>query len=312
VRILFWGSPGFAIPSLERLIRSDHRVVGVVTREDKPSGRGRKVQPTPIKARALETGLEILQPARADDPGFLARVRSLSPDISVVVAYGKILKKEALDLPPLKSICIHPSLLPRYRGASPVQRAVLAGETETGVTIFRMDEGMDSGDILIQVKTPIREGERAGELMERLGLLSSEVLMVLLSLMEAGEVHPVPQEEAKATYAPKVKAEEARIDWRKEPRALELESRAFDPWPGSYAFLGGERVHLFGIRNVRWSGVPAGAPGEVVGVEEDGTVVRAGSGFVKVTEFQSAGKRRMDAASWLRGRRMDRGVIFGP
>lgn len=309
--ILFWGSPEFSIPSLEALFRSKHNVVGVVTREDKPAGRGRKFLSTPVKRMALEKGLDLFQPAKTTSPDFLRSVRRLSPDISVVVAYGKILKEETLSLPPLGSICLHPSLLPRYRGASPVQRSILAGDTETGVTIFQMDEGMDSGDILIQKRTPIYEGERAGELTDRLGHLSSDALLEFLRLMEAGQVHPEPQIDHDATYAPKIEVEEAKIVWEEEPEKLELESRAFDPWPGPFTYFEGERLRLFGLKAIPAFHGSGGEPGEVVGIENDGPVVRAGGGYVKVTEFQSSGKIRMDAESWLRGRRLQIGVRFG-
>jgi methionyl-tRNA formyltransferase len=264
-----------------------------------------------LKVNALDKGLCLLQPTKTTAPEFLQSIRQLSPDISVIAAYGKILKEETLSLPRLGSICIHPSLLPRYRGASPVQRSILAGDTETGITIFQMDEGMDSGDILIQKEIPIYKGERAGELTERLGHLSSDVLHELLQLMEAGRVHPKSQDESGVTYAPKIEVEEAKIDWEKDPGQLELESRAFDPWPGPFTFIGGERLRLFGINAIPAFHGPEGKPGEVVGIEIDGPVVRAGDGHVKVTEFQSPGKKRMDAASWLRGKRLKIGEGFG-
>jgi methionyl-tRNA formyltransferase len=311
VKILFWGSPDFSLPSLEGLLENGYDIVAVVTREDKQSGRGRRIRTTSVKSLALERGLNILQPARASDPDFMNSVSTLSPDISVIAAYGKILKEDILYLPPLGSICIHPSLLPLYRGASPVQRAILAGDTKTGVTIFQMDKGMDSGEILIQKGTEIGKSENAGDLSARLSHLSCEVLLELLPLLEMGEVQPEPQDDSKVTLAPKIEVEEARIDWTSEPRTLELESKAFDPWPGPFSFLGGERIRLFSIVEIPEHPGPVGRPGEVVGVEDDGPVVIAGSGFVRIREFQSAGKKRMDAASWMRGRRIEKGALFG-
>ncbi len=311
MRILFWGSPDFSLPSLEGMLENGYDIVGIVTREDKRSGRGKKISATSVKNFALGRGLSVLQPARTGDPGFLDRVRELSPDISVIAAYGKILKKEILYLPPLGSICLHPSLLPLYRGASPVQRAILAGETTTGVTIFQMDEGMDSGDVLIRRGTEIGQGERAGDLSARLSQLSRETLLELLPLIERGEVRPEPQDESRVTLAPKIEVEEARIDWTREPRILELESRAFDPWPGPFSFLGEERIRLFSIMEMPDRTEAGGEPGEVVGVEGDGPIVRAGTGFVRIGEFQSPGKKRMDAASWMRGRRIEKGALFG-
>lgn len=302
MNVLYWGSPPFSIPPFEALLESAHRVVGLVTREDRPAGRGRRLRPTPAKTLALERGLPVLQPARTADPDFLRAARELRPDISVVAAYGKILKPEPLDLPPRGSICIHPSLLPLYRGASPIQRAILAGETVTGVTIIRMDEGMDSGDILTREETAIEPGERAGPLSERLSRLSAGMLVALLDRMERGDVPAEPQDPDEATFAPKVEVEEARIDWRKPPRLLELESRAFDPWPGPFTLLAGERIRLYGIREGTDLRAAGGTPGEVLDVQSDGPVVRAGDGCVVVTEFQSPGRRRMDAASWLRGK----------
>jgi len=192
-----------------------------------------------------------------------------------------------------------------------VQRSILGGEIETGVTIFQMDEGMDSGEILIQKETEIMEGERAGELNDRLSLLSTEVLLELLPMIESGNAVPRPQDESKITFAPKIEVEEARIDWAKEPRLLELESRAFDPWPGPFTSLEGERLRLFGLRETGMSGDRGGKPGEIVKIEKDGPVIGAGNGQVKVTEIQSSGKKRMDAASWMRGKKLERGAMFG-
>jgi methionyl-tRNA formyltransferase len=311
VNVLFWGSPLFSIPPLEALLMSRHHVVGVVTRKDKPAGRGKKIRPTPARVLAQERGIPVLQPARASDPDFHESARALHPEISVVAAYGMILKPEALSLPPRGSICIHPSLLPRYRGASPVQRAILAGEIETGVTIFQMDEGMDSGDVLLQEKMQIREGERAGDLMERLSRLSAEMVVDLLDRMEAGDVRAEPQNHEAATFAPKIEAEEGRIDWRKTPRLLVLESRAFDPWPGPHTLLGGERLGLFGLHVAVDQTATPGTPGEVIEILPEGPMVWAGDGCVIVTEIQSPGRRRMDAASWLRGRRLEPGTVLG-
>jgi len=311
VKILFWGSPDFSLPVLEALMESRHDLVGVVTREDKPAGRGRKVVSTPVSVLARERGLPLLQPSRTDAPDFLDEIRSLSPDISVVAAYGKILKVVTLDLPTRGSICLHPSLLPKYRGAAPVQRSILTGDTETGVTIFQMDEGMDSGDILIQRTVAMKKNERAGELNDRLSILSTGALMELLPLIESGRASPQPQDESEVSFARKIDLEEARIDWTKEPRRLELESRAFDPWPGPFTLLDGERLRLFGLTELDASGDHGGRPGEIVRIAEDGLVIRAGSGYAKVTEFQSSGKRRMGAASWIRGRRLESGTVLG-
>jgi methionyl-tRNA formyltransferase len=296
---------------MEGLIESGFPIVGVVTREDKPAGRGRKLQPTLVKKLAVEKGIEVLQPARTNDAVFLETIERFAPDISIIVAYGKILKAEALYLPRLGSICLHPSLLPLYRGASPVQRAILGGETETGVTIIQMDEGMDSGDILIQTRTPIHADERAGELWDRLSLLSRDTLIELLPPLESGQVHPIPQNDDDATFAPKITVEEARIDWKKDARTLELESRAFDPWPGPFTYFEGDRLRLFGIRRIPAFRAEGGGPGEVLEIEGDGPVVRTGDGQVKVTEFQSTGKKRMDAAAWMRGKSLEKGARFG-
>ena len=311
MKILFWGSPDFSLPVLEALMESRHDLVGVVTREDKPAGRGRKVVSTPVSVLARERGLPLLQPSRTDAPDFLDEIRSLSPDISVVAAYGKILKVVTLDLPTRGSSCLHPSLLPKYREAATVQRSSLAGDTETGVTIFQMDEGMDSGDILIQRTVAMKKNERAGELNDRLSILSTGALMELLPLIESGRASPQPQDESEVSFARKIDLEEARIDWTKEPRRLELESRAFDPWPGPFTLLDGERLRLFGLTELDASGDHGGRPGEIVRIAEDGLVIRAGSGYAKVTEFQSSGKRRMGAASWIRGRRLESGTVLG-
>ena len=302
MRVLFWGSPKFAVRPLETLFSSAHQVVGVVCQPDRPKGRGRKVQPPEVKRAAEPRGLILLQPELPRGPEFLQQIESLEPDISVVVAYGHILRPEVLEVPRHGSINLHASLLPAYRGAAPIQRAVLAGESTTGVTVIQMDEGMDTGHMLARREISIHPEESAGELSERLSRLGSDLLVEVLEAVTGNTLNPVPQPDKGISYAPKVKREEARIDWHLPAGEVACVIRAFDPTPGAFGFRQGNMLKFF--RPLVGSKVE-GKPGEIVLAGEQGISVCCGdTRSVLVREFQAQGKRRMSAAEYLRGARL--------
>jgi methionyl-tRNA formyltransferase len=299
MKVLFWGTPEFAVPALRALGEEGHDIVAVVTQPDRPSGRGRSLTPSPVKREAREEGIPVLQPERARGPETVAQVRALEPDVSVVVAYGQILPLDVLDAPRLGSINIHASLLPELRGAAPIQWAILRGLHTTGVTIMRMEAGLDSGPILHQVPEPIRPEESSSELMQRLAEIGAEAMVEALALMETGTVEARAQDHDRATYAPKLDRETAHLDWSRPAAEVARHVRAFDAVPGAWSLLDGAPVKLFAARleNGR------GEPGMVVDADpEAGVLVAAGEGAVRVREVQPAGRRRMSAAEWVRGR----------
>jgi methionyl-tRNA formyltransferase len=310
MKVLFWGTPEFALPAYRALGEEGHFVVGAVTQPDRPAGRGRGVSMSPIKRAALEDGVPVLQPERARGDEFLEQLRALEPDISVVVAYGQILRPEVLTLPPLGSVNIHASLLPALRGAAPIQWAILRGYQTTGVTIMQMEAGLDSGPILLQVEEPIRDDETGTELTQRLSETGAEALIDTLALMESQGVVSQPQDHAQATYAPKLDRGVARIDWARPAHEVARHIRGLDAVPGAWSPLDdGAPVKLF-----RAAAVPSigGAPGVVLQSDPaEGVIVAAGDGAVNVREVQPPGKRRMTAAEWVRGRGVVAGARFG-
>jgi methionyl-tRNA formyltransferase len=305
MRVLFWGTPDFALPALRALGEEGHLVVGVVTQPDRPAGRGREVSMSPVKRLALEEGIPVLQPEKARGEEFLAQLRELDPEVSVVVAYGQILRPEVLSLPPHGSVNIHGSLLPELRGAAPVHWAVIRGYEMTGVTIMRMEEGLDSGPILYQVSEPIRPDESMSDVALRLSEMGASALVDALAIMEGGMLTEQEQDHSRATYAPKVDREMARLDWSRPAVEIARYIRGLDSWPGAWSEgPGGRQVKFFRPRVE----VRAGAPGEVLDVDpEVGILIGAGKEAVRVREVQPAGKRRMEAGEWIRGR----GVVVG-
>lgn len=299
MRILFWGTPGFAIPPLRALLGEGHDVVGVVTQPDRPAGRGRRLRPSAVKEVALEEGLPVLTPERARGDAFLAEIRALDPELSVVVAYGQILRPDVLALPPLGSINIHASLLPELRGAAPIHWAIARGYRETGVTLMQMNAGMDEGPILLQRHLPIGEDDTMSGLALRLSELGAEALLETLALLPT--LAPQEQDHARATYAPRVDRDTARIDWSRPAVEVSCLVRAMDAVPGAWTELGGEPVKLFRPGVVpRPEGAAGAEPGAVVGAPL--VVATGGGGAVSFGEIQPPGKRRMATEAWARGR----------
>lgn len=307
MRVLFWGTPAFALPALRSLAEEGHHLVGVVTQPDRPAGRGRAIGVSAVKREAEEEGLPIFQPERASDAAFLETVAALEPEISVVVAYGQILTPRALELPTHGSINIHASLLPELRGAAPVHWAIIRGYESTGVTIMRMETGLDSGPVLFQVGEPLRPDESTGELGTRLSEIGAEALIDTLALMEAGQIEEEPQDHSRATYAPKVDRSIARLDWSLPAIEVARWIRGLDPVPGAWSTLDGSDVKLYAPRVE----VRAGSPGQVLEVDEEiGVLIAAGHEAVRVREVQPAGRKRMEAGEWIRGRGVSQGGRF--
>lgn len=313
MKILFWGTPDFAIPALRALLGEGHDVVGVVTQPDRPAGRGRTLHAPPVKRLAESEMLPVLQPAKPFGDAFMGEVRALAPDLSVVIAYGQILKREILDLPAQGSINVHASLLPALRGAAPIQWSIARGHERTGVTIMRMVEKMDAGPILMQVAEPIGPDETGTDLAARLSEIGAEALIEALALLEAGVGTELEQDDAHATFAPRIQRDDARIDWTQDADVVARHVRAFDAVPGAWTVLDGAVLKMFRPRLADDADVPGSAPpGTVVEMDSndasDGLRVACGRGSVWIREVQPAGKRRMTAAAWLRGRGLAQGA----
>ena len=311
MRVLFWATATFALPSLRGLADAGHEIAGVVTQPDRPAGRGRRPRPAPVKLAAVDAGYPVLTPERPNRAGFLAELRALRPDLSVVAAYGHFLGREALDLPPLGSINVHASLLPELRGAAPVNWAIARGHRVTGVTIMRMVRAMDAGPILHQEKTEIRPGETASELHERLARIGGAGLVRTLGMMDDGTLGEHPQDHARATFAPRLSRGDARVEWGRPAAEVARWIRAMDAVPGAWSESDGGPLKLFRPR-VGGDGAAAGGgapePGVVITADPGrGFRVAAGEGSVEVGEVQPAGKRRMPARAWLLGRALQPG-----
>ena len=306
MKVLFWGTPEFAAPPLRALLGEGFEVVGVITQPDRPQRRSRStLVASPVKQIAVEESLPVLQPERPRGPEFLEQIRALEPDLSVVVAYGHILPRDVIDLPRLGTLNIHASLLPQWRGAAPIQAAIRAGQTESGVTIMRMVTRLDAGPILLQVPTPIVDDETYGELQLRLSELGALALIEALSLIDIGKMVERPQDDALATVAPKIEREDARIDWSRPAVEIARTVRAFDPKPGAFTTLGGIEAKLFGARVAPLDQTGANdspAPGTVLAVDGTGAFISCGSGVVRITDVQLSGKRRLTMNELARGR----------
>jgi len=299
-RIVFMGTPEFAVPSLEALIDTQS-VTGVVTQPDRPAGRGREVRPSPVKVAAEAAGLPLYQPPSLREREAAEPLHTWAPEVIVVAAFGQILRPHVLDLPPHGCINVHASLLPRWRGASPIQHAILAGDEETGVSLMQMDPGLDTGPVYIEEAVPIHPDETAQSLHDRLADLGAEMLRAHLDAILSGLLAPQPQDDEAATYAPMIKKEDGRIDWTASAAQLDRHVRAMTPWPSAFTTWDGQRLKILAAQPVEEEDVPGGEPGEVTGHEE-AIVVVAGEGGLRLQEVQLAGKEAMVAAAFVRGR----------
>lgn len=302
LRLVFAGTPEFALPCLDSCLNATIDVVAVYTQPDRPAGRGRKLLASPVKQRALHAGIAVEQPLTLKDPAAQQALRDHAPDLMVVVAYGLILPKRVLAIPRLGCWNVHASLLPRWRGAAPIQRAILAGDSETGVDLMQMETGLDTGPVLLERRTPIAVDETGGSLHDRLAALGADVLAEGLARAAAGETLPArPQPDAGATYAHKIDKAEARIDWNEPAVALARKVRAFDPWPVAEAEVQGERLRIWSAEALD---DPAHAqPGTIVGNSRDTLDVATGDGVLRIRELQREGGRRVSARDWHNARR---------
>jgi methionyl-tRNA formyltransferase len=306
VKVLFWGTPEFATAPLRALIGEGFDVVGVVTQPDKSVGRSRStVVASPVKQVALAEGIPVLQPEKPRGEEFVAQVTALAPDVSVVVAYGHILPKAVIDLPPLGTLNIHASLLPALRGAAPIQAAIRDGLAETGVTIMQMVPALDAGPMLHTARTPILEDETSLELSLRLSELGANALIEALALIELGAARPEVQDESRATYAGKLTREAAWVDWRGSAYDVSRHIRAYDPKPAAWGRVNGVEVKLFGARAAPRGG--SHLPGDVIAIDSAGLLVACGSGAVRISSLQPSGKKRLSPAEWAHGR----GIAIG-
>jgi methionyl-tRNA formyltransferase len=294
LRVAFAGTPDFAVPPLEALRASGHELVGVLTQPDRPKGRGQQLAASPVKQAAQRHGLPVLQPPSLKNEAARAEVAALHPDVLVVVAYGLILPQAVLDLPRLGCVNIHASLLPRWRGAAPIQRAILAGDVETGVSIMQMDAGLDTGPVLLQRPVSIAQNDTGGSLHDKLAALGAPALLEALEGLASGTLRAEPQPSAGATYAEKLQKAEAPIDWSRDAPAIERQVRAFNPWPVAETRLGGEQLRIFMAR-AQNEGSTGVAPGTVLAARNDAIVVACGDGALRITELQRAGRRPMSA-----------------
>lgn len=306
MRVVFFGSPDFAVPSLEA-VSARHEVVAVVSQPDRPSGRGQKLVGPPVKAAALRLGMKVLQPAKIRGPELCDALRVLGADAFVVVAYGRILPQQLLDLPRLGAWNVHASVLPALRGAAPIQWAIIRGELRTGVSIMRMEAGLDTGPVAAVTEVAISSDDTAGTLAERLARDGAELLAETLPRIESETVTLVPQDHAHATLAPLLTKQDGRLDFAQSAAAVSARARGVDPWPGATALLQGEPMKVFRPRVV----TGLGAPGEVLGAGPDGLVVACGSGAVAFAELQLPGRRRLAADRVLAGRPIPAGTRLG-
>ncbi len=301
MRIAFFGSPDFALPSLEALVAAGHEVALAVSQPAKPVGRSGAPADPPVARRARELGLPVFQPPTLKDEAAVARLAETEADLFVVVAYGKILAQRVLDLPRLGCVNVHGSVLPRWRGASPVQAALLAGDPETGVSIMRMEAGMDTGPVWAVARTPVADGEDAGTLSARLARDGAALLVETLPRIADGNAFPAPQDDASATLCPKVRREDGQADFSRPAAELVRRLRAFTPWPGLFAFRGGRRVKL--LAATAKGGRAGAAPGEVLAAGDE-VVVACGDGVLSLTRLQAEGRKPLDAATFSRGERV--------
>ena len=303
MRAVFMGTPDFSVPVLSAMIEDGIEIIAVVTQPDRPKGRGKELAFSPVKEEALRHGLTVWQPAKVRDPAFVEQLWAAAPDVIVVVAFGQILPKAVLEVPKYGCVNVHASLLPLYRGAAPIQYAILDGRRETGVTTMLMDEGTDTGDILMQKKVPIARDETGGSLFDKLSFVGAQLLVETLQYLQDGTIQRKPQT-GTPNYVGMIKKTMGRLDWEDSAVNLERKIRAMDPWPSAYTFRNRKMLKIWKAEVLKGG---AGEPGEVVRIGKDGFDVQTGSGILRILEVQPEGKKRMDSAAYLRGYPMESG-----
>ena len=308
MKIVFMGTPDFAVSTLESLVKGGHEVIAAVTQPDKPKGRGKAVQYTPVKEKALEYEIPVYQPVKARDPEFVELLKGMDPDVIVVVAFGQLLPKAILEIPKYGCVNVHASLLPKYRGAAPIQWAVTDGEEVSGVTTMLMDEGLDTGDMLEKAEIVLDEKETGGSLFDKLSALGGELILSTLEKMENGTITRTPQGDSTTSYAKMLKKTMGEIDWHMEAVKIERLIRGLNPWPSAYTSLKGKTVKIWSADVV--AGESTGNPGRVT-VTKDKLLVECGENFLSITELQLEGKKRMETAAFLRGFTVEDQTVFG-
>ncbi len=309
LRLIFMGTPDFAATILKSLLGGPDKVVAVVTQPDKAKGRGKQVTPPPVKVLAESMDIPVLQPVKIKTEEFRNGLLSYRPDLVVVAAYGRILPQSLLDLPPLGAINVHGSILPKYRGAAPIQWAVINGETETGISILQMDAGMDTGDVLLKAKIPMDPEETSGSLFTKLSALGGATVLKAIKGIKEGSLIPVPQDHYHATAAPMLKKDDGLVDWTRDAAAVDRFIRGMDPWPSAYCFLGDTRLRLFRPQVMDLPG--GGQPGTVLRTDRQGILVACGKGAVLIREIQPEGKKRMPVEAFLCGHPLAAGTTLG-
>lgn len=309
MKVIFMGTPDFSTGVLESIIKAGHEVTAVVTQPDKPKGRGHEMQFTPVKETALKYGLTVLQPKRVKAPEVIEELEKIPADIIVVVAFGQIIPKSILEMKKFGCINVHASLLPAYRGAAPIQWAVVDGLKETGVTIMQMDEGLDTGDMLTKVVVPLDEKETGGSLFDKLSIAGAKLCVETMELIEKGEVTPEKQGETTTEYAKMITKDLGRIDFSKSAIEIERLIRGFNPWPSAYTKLGGKTLKIWAADVLEEE--YEGAAGEIIKVSKNEIYVKTGKGTLSLKEIQLEGKKRMTADAFLRGYQLESGMLLG-
>lgn len=309
MKVVFMGTPDFAVGTLEAIIEAGHDVRAVITQPDKPKGRGKEMSMPPVKETALKYNIPVVQPVKVRTKEFIDEVKSFEADVIVVVAFGRILVPEIINMPKYGCINVHASLLPKYRGAAPIQCAVVNGDKESGVTTMLMNEGLDTGDILLQEVVTLAENETGGSLFDKLACVGASLLVKTLEGLERGEITPVAQDDAKATHVAMIKKEDGRIDFNKSAYEIECLVRGFNPWPSAYTFLNGKMLKV-------WSASVSqqeyeGTPGQIVELTKDAIVVKTKDKALLIKELQLEGKKRMPADAFLRGVQLECGMVLG-
>ena len=314
MRIVFMGTPDFSVPALNALVDAGHEVAAVVTQPDRPKGRGKDVQMTPVKLQALEYGIPVYQPEKVKDPAFVEILKELHPEAIVVIAFGQILSKAILDIPPYGCVNIHASLLPKYRGASPIQWAVIDGCEYSGVTTMKMDEGLDTGDILMVEKVKLDAKETGGSLFDRLSDVGAQLLVKTLEGLEAGTITPVKQDDSESTYVKMLHKSFGKMDFNKSAAELERLIRGLNPWPSAFTYIDGKMLKIWDadvVDNISEVQTDEVKPGQIVSVGKNTFAIACGQGYLVVNEVQLEGKKRMDSGSFLRGNKLEAGVMLG-
>ena len=309
MRVILMGTPSFAVPILRGVYKSNHEIVGVVTQPDRHKGRGRRLGISPVKELAMGLRLSVMQPETTRDEGFIAEVKRMCPNLIVVAAYGRMLTGDLLGIPPLGCINVHASLLPKYRGAAPIQWAIVKGERRTGVTIIKMDEGMDTGDILLAQEVEIGDEDTAQSLHDRLAQVGASLIIKAMDQLDKGTLRPIPQDHSEASYAPPLKKEDALIDWSQDGREIFNRIRGFNPWPGAFTYLKGVRLKVFSGEIINEEGREA--PGNVVQSGSEGVKVTTGKGSLLIKEVQLEGRKRMPIHEFLVGNEIPPGTQMG-